>query len=151
MVEGYELWEEQERRLITFLEYVPEEWNIENILKKPASDCSYEDILILKRIKEENLIAQTIRNKMNGIEYDKDLYVKATRINTLKLVKEKFDFDLLMEECKNSLLENQTYDVCMKKLENKKRSAFEEAMLYSFDCMISGSIEICRIYPELIK
>ena len=91
-------------RLIKFLEYIPRNINSKEKISK-------YDLIALRR---DVLVANAIKQKLSGKEYDEGLYDYATKIDLNKLIEYKFDtfqfrekynyFANLSEEQKQSII-----------------------------------------------
>lgn len=92
-------------RLIKFLEYIPRNINSKEKISK-------YDLIALRR---DVLVANAIKQKLSGKEYDEGLYDYATKIDLNKLIEYKFDtfqfrekynyFASLSEEQKQSIID----------------------------------------------
>ena len=85
-------------KLIRLLEYAPVEWNIDD------RDTCKDKLVTYKR---DVLIANSIKEKLRGNEYDEELYDYATKIDMEKLIRNKCSYCLKSsEEDKIKLIES---------------------------------------------
>ncbi|MBQ9182082.1 MAG: hypothetical protein IJ134_05585 [Bacilli bacterium] len=142
---------EKEEQLIKLLEYVPEKWDIGTILKDPNTYKSQEGLKILNRFKKEQDLAKAIKNKIIGDKYDEYLYESAMKINIDELIKDKFDYEVIQDECRKYLSIYKKYHICIEVLKNKEKNAFEEAVLNEFDRLLLGASQLSEKPKLYIK
>ncbi len=90
--------------LIKFFEYLPTD--VESTEKKATK----EELLAIKR---DALVANAIREKLRGNEYDEEFYDYAAKTDTLKLIKYKFKSFSFKDKCNyfNSLSDDRKLDL----------------------------------------
>lgn len=131
--------EETSFKFIKLLEYIPESWNIGKILnKKVLTDDELQKLLTAKK---HTLLAQSIRNQLNGKDYDKSLYMEAVNMSINKLVDEKFDIALIKKALNEYLTQYKTYDACVEVIQKKDKTTFDYALLNVFERCILGDTD----------
>lgn len=119
-------------RLIKFLEYIPESWNVDNALDTKVKDLNVNDLRHLEVVKRDYIIAHNIKEKLRGKDYDKDIYDYATKIDINKVIGYKFNLEEIKKKYKsplNSSIDNKKFFI---EILNGKfdRSIEQEVLLY---------------------
>ena len=109
--------------LIRFLEYLPS--GVESIDQTKNKNE-------LVAVKRDALVANAIKQKLRGNEYDEKLYDYATKINIEKLIKYKFKSFSFLDKCNyfNSLSNDKKEEVISKYESRFDLSTEELAFLY---------------------
>lgn len=125
---------------LKWMEYIPEHWDIENILNKKASLLTKEEIQILKFINEENkykdIIKDLISNNEKIITIDEDIskYLERMTIDKyalLKLTEDEIDY---CENEINNCISLEDIEEYIDRLKRRKnRSLIDEYILFELE------------------
>lgn len=122
-------------KLIRLLEYAPVEWNIDD------RDTCKDKLVTYKR---DVLIANSIKEKLRGNEYDEELYDYATKIDMEKLIRYKFDSERFRNKCSYCLKSSEEDKI---KLIESYQSKFDidvetEAILYLVQKNLACNVKV---------
>lgn len=125
---------------LKWIEYIPEHWNIEQLLNKKANELPNEEIEILKLVKEENkykeIFKQYLSSNENMISISNEVnnYIEKKPIDkyaTIKLTKEELGYS---QKIIRSCSTDEEIELYISKLKEKEdRDLKEEYILFELD------------------